>query len=209
MPNDAGKFDEVTVDSDKTYTSGFNDTRMLCYNGTSLDGYPVNQTFSGPSVPSGSQYMMWYDTTNNIIKWTTDGGSTWTDQWSLPVCIVTGGTGVVNSIDQIFNGFGYIGSTVFALPGVKGRIPNGRNADGSLKNIEFTIDSVKTATRTWVDSSGQVWGYVKNPPTGIIETWYWNRYIESDEEPSKNEYTIWYKPNENITYVNNGAQSST
>lgn len=115
----------------------------------------------------------------------------------------------IQSIDQVFNGFGYIGSTVFALPGVKGLIPNGRNADGSLKNIEFTIDSVKTVTKTWVDSHYQVWGYIKNPPTGVIETWYWNGYIESDEEPSYNEYIMWYKPSENITYVNNGVQSST
>ena len=79
-----------------------------------------------------------------------------------------------------------------------------------MKNIEFTIDSVKTATRTWIDGeSKQVWGYIKNPPAGASETWYWNKYIESDEEPSSNEYTMWYKPSENITYMNNGAQSST
>ena len=51
---------------------------------------------------------------------------------------------MATSINQTFNGFGYIGSTVFALPGVKGLIPNGRNADGTLKNIEITISAVQT-----------------------------------------------------------------
>ena len=51
-----------------------------------------------------------------------------------------------SSIDQVFNGFGYVGSTIFALPGVKGLIPNGRNEDGSLKNIETTVNKVAVYT---------------------------------------------------------------
>lgn len=197
VPNGAGVFNAVTIDSDKTYTGGWNDVRMLCYNGHSLDGYPVSQTFSGPSAPSGQQYMMWYDTTNNIIKWTADGGSTWTDQWSLPVCIVTGGTGVVNSIDQIFNGFGYIGSTVFALPGVKGLIPDGRNADGTLKNTECSISSVQTVTITSSWGTGREQFFINGINLGVHRAC--TAYYISDTKPNTTILTsYWYSPKENI-----------
>ena len=76
------------------------------------------------------------------MRYTINGGSSWNAGYCFPLCIVNGHT----SIEQVFNGFGYIGSTVFALPGVKGLIPNGRNTDGSLKSIEFTTSSVKIIT---------------------------------------------------------------
>lgn len=102
---------------------------------------------SSPTAPStGVQDTIWFDTTNNVLKVTHDNASTWTEiplPIALTSCTTTDG---FTSIDQVFNGFGYIGSTVFALPGVKGLIPNGRNTDGSLKNIEFTTTDVKTAT---------------------------------------------------------------
>jgi hypothetical protein len=57
--------------------------------------------------------------------------------------------GAISSIDQVFNGFGYIGSTMFALPGVKGLIPDGRNADGTLKNNPFETTSVLICQATY------------------------------------------------------------
>lgn len=113
--------------------------------------YLIEETYSGQNPPVVSSVnAVWYDTQNNIIKRTNDSGNTWTESRnSLPICIFTREFNKgVTSIDQVFNGFGYIGSTVFALPGVKGLIPNGRNADGSLKNIEFTINSVLTTQLT-------------------------------------------------------------
>jgi hypothetical protein len=207
------KFDVVTVASDidaATFGTDGDVFQIMFAGYSSVYGRNSNQVFSGSTAPTLTTYMVWYDTTNNLIKHTSDGGSTWSNGGdAFPLSISSTASSSYTSIKQVFNGFGYIGSTVFALPGVKGLIPNGRNEDGSLKNIEFNIDSVKTATRTWVDPGFQVWGYTKNPPTGVGETWYWNSYIESDEEPSYNEYVMWYKPSENVTYVNNGAQSST
>jgi len=67
-------------------------------------------------------------------------------QASFPIAVITGQSPTITRIDQVFNGFGYIGSTVFALPGVKGLIPNGRNADGTLNSQEFTVNTVLTTT---------------------------------------------------------------
>ena len=61
------------------------------------------------------------------------------------VGVATLNNGKATSIDQVFNGFGYIGNTMFALPGVSGLIPNGRNADGvffqsNAKRFRFNGD---------------------------------------------------------------------
>ena len=55
---------------------------------------------------------------------------------------------VWTTVDQVFNGFGYIGSTIWADKGVKGLMPNGRNEDGSLKNIEFTTQNILLRNNT-------------------------------------------------------------
>ena len=144
VPNGVGVFDVVTLTADKTSTQLSNDTRLYFYNGSYIEKFPVTQCYSGSTAPSGQTYMFWYDTTNNVVKRTTNSGSTWESGWSLPFCIATASSGALTSIDQVFNGFGYIGSTVFYLPGVKGLIPNGRNADGSLKNIEWVTTYVLT-----------------------------------------------------------------
>lgn len=138
------KFDTVIISNDTTFTinpdnllSIFYTNIGLLYNATTF------QVFSGGTAPTGQTYMTWYDTTNNIIKMTTDGGSTWVSHnTSFPLCILSS----KSVIDQVFNGFGYIGSTVFALPGVKVQIPNGRNEDGTCKSLITNITSVKTLT---------------------------------------------------------------
>lgn len=103
------------------------------------------QQFSGSSAPT-TQYALWYDTKNNIIKSSSNAGSSWKEGYCLPIAICTADSSKWTSIDQVFNGFGYIGSTIFALPGVKGLIPNGRNADGSLKSIEVSVGSIDVKT---------------------------------------------------------------
>lgn len=106
----------------------------------------VNFTESGSSSSLTSQYRCWYDTTNNSIKWTDDTGSTWREGFSFPIALITTDASSIVSIDQVFNGFGYIGSTVFALPGVKVQAPNGINADGTYNSSVYTISTVFTLT---------------------------------------------------------------
>ena len=146
VPNGVGVFDVVTIQSDSSLSpTGLGRQDMFCFrpNGNAFSyNIPAN-FYSGSVAPSGSQYMTWYDTTNNLVKVTSDSGSTWISGYSLPIGLFTS-TSKIDSIDQVFNGFGYIGSTVFALPGVKGLIPNGRNEDGTLKNIESITKNVLT-----------------------------------------------------------------
>lgn len=149
------KFDEVVIESDLAHTltlAGqwkvvFTNGDTAWGTGPRIDNYNTN-IYSGNTAPSvSSRSNLWYDTANNVMKTSYDNGASWVvSNCALPIGLITATTSGVSSIDQVFNGFGYIGSTVFALPNVKGLIPNGRNEDGSLRNIEFTVDKVAVLT---------------------------------------------------------------
>ena len=158
-PNGSGVFDTYTLSADKTYTTSANGTYMLFLTSSNVfDIVGVNNVYSGDTAPTGiSQYSLWYDTANNLIRKTNDGGTTWSNSAiSFPICIFTVSNGAISSIDQVFNGFGYIGSHVFILPGVKGLIPDGRNTDGTLKNITGVISAVKTQDMSPVISNNRI-----------------------------------------------------
>ena len=144
------KFDVIISDSDISCpVSGQNYPHLVQFlNPQNIADFPrvdLISCFSGTTAPSGYTQMVWYDISNNIMKLTTNGGSTWYSGYSLPYAITTEtASGGYISIDQVFNGFGYIGSTVFALPGVKVQTPNGKNADGTYKSVIRTVDSVRT-----------------------------------------------------------------
>lgn len=145
VPNGAGVFNAITTTSNLNIgpTSGSGKV-LLTINSTETFGSvcPINKCVSGAGV-TPIDWGLVYDTTTNIIT-RYAGGSIVYSNSSFPLAVCSQTNGKITSIDQVFNGFGYIGSTVFALPGVKGLIPNGRNADGSLKNIEWITTSVLT-----------------------------------------------------------------
>ena len=204
------KFDVVAVPTDINYTAGYNDTRMLFVQGSNhsgMDGFPVSQCYSGTTAPTGSTYLYWYDTTNNIIKRTIDGGSTWdSNDYSLPICIITGGSSVVSSLDQVFNGFGYIGSTIFALPGTVVSMPNGKEENGVLKNTEVEITSVRTVT-LGSTSTTEYFGYLS--PTGIDYMLATNYYESAIPPTNKNGYAMWLNTQDNRFYVKNFSVSGS
>lgn len=135
------KFDVVVIKNDTILSSmGTNTNTCFVYwdiINNNIGYSAVADAISG-TTPKGGVI---YNTSTNEIRHYS-GDTMLNRQYSFPLAVVTRTSGIPKSLDQIFNGFGYIGSTVFALPGVKGLIPNGRNADGSLKNIEFSYTSV-------------------------------------------------------------------
>ena len=144
------KFDEVVIEND-IHAGGpigsFTDKWIFCYINNGFRWEILSHCFSGSTLPTQTgENRLGYNTTLNKIQVSINGGAYIDDICSFPICIFSTNSGVITSIDQAFNGFGYIGSTVFALPGVKGLIPNGRNNDGTLKNIEFTTKKVLTLT---------------------------------------------------------------
>lgn len=183
-PNGIGVFEKITINSDVTRT-GFDTASnkiLIFYNtlSNSFSWYTLNQNiYSGNAAPTNPiTQSIWYDTTNNVFKYTGNAGADWTEMFfTMPLAIVTRTNGIPTSIDQVFNGMGYIGSTVFVLPGVKGLIPNGRNEDGSLKNIEYTVSDA--ATYTWDVLSGNFENYIFTNNT-ITGNSGWAKYKEKE-----------------------------
>ena len=144
------KFNTKIIESDINFNAlnYATDQHIMCLLPTNLIQALIlkTQQFSGDTAPTVTNtYAYWYDTANNIIKYTTDNGSTWINGCSLPFDLVsiTKDTGIT-SIDQVFNGFGFIGSTLFILPGVEGLAPNGRNEDGTLNNTIIKSSAIST-----------------------------------------------------------------
>lgn len=141
VPNGAGKFNVVTISNDLSSNASWTTNKVMLALNKNYSGFysfVLENQYSGTTEPSNPNAgTIWYDTTNNLIK--RYSGKSWESGISFPVCIanMVSGTGLT-SIDQVFNGFGYIGSCLFALPGVKLLMPNGRNSDGSLNNFEYT-----------------------------------------------------------------------
>lgn len=156
------KFDEIIIDVDKIRTKDSSlydiDNALFFYTQSIdfIDFFPTVRIYSGDTEPDVESYDLWYDITENLIK--TNIEKVWTARnTSLPFCI--GNTDITNgiiNINQIFNGFGYIGSTIFALPGIEGLIPNGRNDDGSLNNTKFKTTSVLTRTMPSVTNQHRI-----------------------------------------------------
>lgn len=197
VPNGAGVFDVLTTSTDANYFFGTATGTYLIF-GIRLNFFFKASCTSGATDSlSGNPWHIWYDTTNNKVKVYGDSTVTPKEEESLPIAIATVSNGQVTSIDQVFNGFGYIGSTVFALPGVKGLIPNGRNADGSLKSIEFTVQSVKTLTINSDWGTGIEMFWINETDLSLHKSTLFT-FIQDSKPTTTGTTSIWYSPYENI-----------
>lgn len=174
----------INITSDKTITYNQNYPCVIWYDPTisSLRIFPQQLCFSGNTVPTFSgNYALWFDTVNKDMKFTGNGGSSWTGGQSLPIAIVTVSGGAITSIDQVFNGFGYIGNTIFTWSGVEGLIPLGKNVNGSLNNKkQISVMSVKTFSGAITNGIFAIDG------NGILQTGN----------------TLVYDSNKNLNYLN-------
>ena len=140
----------VNITSDRINNdTSKNGQYFICINviSQSVEVAKVSTSTSGADKGDVGTFSAWYDTTNKIVyRYGNDISSGC--EVSLPIAIITMDSTGTKSIDQVFNGFGYIGNTVFALPGIKGLIPNRFNTDGSLNSSKFKTTSVSTLDNT-------------------------------------------------------------
>lgn len=145
VPNGSGVFNTVTTTQDISVTiSGAAGQYYIYKNpGNNINYQSLATIVSGTTDSlSGTPWHVWYDTTNNVINRYTADGTTPNPGQSFPIAIVTVSGGQITSIDQVFNGIGYISSTMFVLPGVKYLIPQGFNSDGTSNFFRRNIGSV-------------------------------------------------------------------
>ena len=199
------KFDYITVESDATdaYTNGYVGKWLLYYSlaHNRLLIREVHVSYSGTTAPNG--YVFWYNTTNNkVVRQENDGA--WQDTLSLPIAEVTmGSNGSWSSINQIFNGMGYIGSTVWVDKGVKVLIPNGRNEDGSLINQERTLPKIVTYTipSAWGKQSMNVVLNYNNGEVPKLESLPTYRFTKNGAINTKDTWTWTYYENDNKWFI--------
>lgn len=148
-----------------------------------------------PTIPANGR-LLWFDTNTNIIKMYAPNSSDY-EECYFPLCICDVVAHTSCTIKQIFNGFGFIGSTAFALPGVKGLIPNGRNEDGTLNNIVFNINNV--SLKIFNNEISKELIIFEN---GTLGGWGAD-YIESNIQPIYSGVPIiWFDTNNNKIYNN-------
>lgn len=187
--------EQKVVESDINYTANWaNGEMILLYSDYSLSNSTVpNVIFSGETEPNKTDGGWWLDTTNKIFKQYSNG--IWQERADvyLPIGLVTSDSTGITSINQVFNGIGYIDSTVWADKGIKGLISNERNPDGTLKSEIMTLPSVVLSNATADDGAFSV--YITPSSIGMC------RYYRSDSEPAGSGYMIWYNPTTNIIYT--------
>ena len=135
---------------------------------TANSGNGSRNSESGTNNTSTGTYTIYYNTSTNIVKSSEDTTTLQNDINSLP--ILTGdsdGTNYYGTVSQVFNGIGYIGSFVWVDKGVKCLMPDGRNTNGTLKNIEFTTQKVHLGSR---DVSGSFFIFLTNVDIQFIQT---------------------------------------
>ena len=144
VPNGVGKFNAITTSTDITYTTSSNGTRLLLMNasGTNMDAPHILSCFSQEMQPSGTS-VYWWDLTNNLVKAITSAGIN--SGISLPIALITVNGNSV-TINKIFNGVGFMGTTIYTTPGLLVSVPNGRNSDGTLNNTTKVQSSLRTYT---------------------------------------------------------------
>lgn len=133
-------------------SSSDRDTRLISVSlSTNTIVYDRN-TYS-TSNPNYTTSVTYYHTTNNEVYQTGSNGAN-ARQLSFPLMSVVGnGSNIFGKVKEVFNGIGYIGSTIFVDKGVRGLYSNGFNKNGGLKNTEHTNETLLLYTSTTNNSA--------------------------------------------------------
>ena len=212
IPNGSGNFDEYTTTVDVTDTPTFNAVALIfpvVNNGTVSFAYYiqnsnifVSATAPDASVfPSGITDGLWYDYVNNRFSQSFDTGSTWVNAGKVgfPIGITQAiGSGAFN-IYQVFNGFGYFDNFVFYTPNVRVLAPWGRNADGSMNNVEYVTTNCYLQYFTpYLPTDSTTIYFFLNATDGSLTNIYMQDYYETPTQPIRTDTTIWYNTDFNV-----------
>lgn len=192
-----------TVPPDKFPTSG----RLWYY----LIGKNIFSGSEAPSTSSPYLNILWYDTTANKIKHSLDGGETWEtdEEICLPCAVCSSDSTGFTSINQIFNGIGFMGTGLWIDKGVKMLMSDGLNDDGTYKNEEYTTDRVYFAPESvGITSNKDYIVYFYKPDQNFGDDVYpISRaaiYYEQETEPPQpttSAICIWKNPATNKNYL--------
>lgn len=161
-------------------------------NTISMLAMPVANVKSGPEASRQQTDPVYFatDTLKFYYYGTENAG------FCLTIALITlDANGVAQSIDQVFNGAGYIGHHAFVLPGVKGLIQNGLNDDGSLKSGNSSNSSLRIQELSSYDS-GIYNSAVAVGTNGATDRWFGYYEVETREDVQTKIQSI-----SNYTYI--------
>lgn len=187
------------IENDVIHTTYFNNESsqlLFCYHRTEkwIGGSALSNCYANTTTPETPiDYMYWLDKTNKKVKRYYSSSNIWKEEFSLPLFISKS----CISIDQIFNGFGFIGGMYFMLPGIKYSIPNGFNSDGTYNTINATVDKVSiSALNTGANITNRAICISKRNDTQLAD-WMTN-YYEIDNKVSDNSGWFYVKSENKI-----------
>lgn len=157
VPNGVGNFNEITLSGDISSTIPTGE-KLLYTDGVDLYYIEEDHVFAQATAPNAYEQMLWFDTTENKIKYSGDTGANWTGLYAFPIDIVN-----ENVVGECFcNGINHFANCVWVAKGTTISIPNGKNSDGSFKNTIYTSDTVYYMT---FDDTKQ--GFILLGPSGL------------------------------------------
>lgn len=186
VPNGSGVFNEITTSDDKSvsFSSGTASDVFVIYSVTSnaLTYATASSAISGTDTSSVAG--LWYNSSTNKVGFGSNN-----IQYSFPLALVSKDSDGNITKMEVFNGMGYIGSSIFYLKGLKGLAPNGRNTDGSLKNVEVVLDKPVVYTFSSSDSSDVATFGIRHDTKAF--TWYTRWSYDEEENYNKVSSGIW------------------
>lgn len=208
FPNGVNVFEEIITQNDIILQSsvGTPGRRLLTLDKSMLgfNWYLVEECISSLNQPVS--FGLWWNLTDNIIY---KGADSYTQ--SLPLAIFSSDANNNITIEQVFNGAGVFGKTIFALPGMEGLVSNGWNTYGSSKNIIQKLDKVMTYTFTSTYFNGDyITSLIDDTGNGLtgMELKAAHSIVYSNEEPTDiNKW--WFHIEENQWKYANSAVNGT
>lgn len=185
------KFTTITTANDLTVTHDYNGDMVVYI--SHMTTSPVltlaalnGDTGSGTGTGTGYYYSTDY---NKIYVHGIEY-----DGCSFPIAIVRGTSVEIESINQVFNGFGYIGNTVYSLPGITYLIPNGKNTDNTYNSLVRTTSQVIVHTLSVSENS-----FYCILDQDSVNGWGNYQFYIADRLPSLTDaVAFWYDTKENI-----------
>lgn len=219
--NNNKKFDFITLSEDVTLIPEGSGTNCLILLGTS----PLHagsilsiQSYSGPTAPVYSHNTaLWYDTSENIIKYSNNNGATWKSAgYTFPIAMSSLST-INNGLTwqypaALFEFAGCIGNTFWIRENLKVLIPNGRNEDGTFKNLEVNtslyIHEIAYEESMNSDTEATLIIYKDSPESETKESWF-GKLTQGEywQKPAANFNWRYYDSNQNFWKITGNGNS--
>ena len=142
IPNGVGNFTYTTLINNISSPIPTGSGEKIMYtDGGDIHYIDSGAVFAGATKPTGYTAMVWYDTTENKIKYSGNSGTTWTGLYAFPIarCDNTG-------IKECFcTGISHFANCVWVANGVEVLIPNGKDSSGKYNNSLYHNDITRVA----------------------------------------------------------------